>query len=277
MIDVATDVSDVSGAKGGRLVQSLSRGLGILSQFTAESPSLSLGDLSRRTGIHRATVYRFARTLEVEGFLTYDPDAALYSVGPSWATALYSLGGDAVLAEILNDDMHALSEATRETVTLATRRGDQTHIISITYSTRLNQPRLPGAALVPLSELWNVHAKIHLAHASKDTQQRMLAIPARRYTDKTVTDRKTIAANLARVVAEGVAYDFEEHQPGVCAVAVPITVKGDVVLALGLVTRVDRFSEAEAERFTGQLKAAATFMGERLGRATSARRNSDPQ
>ncbi len=267
----------MGGTKGGRLVQSLSRGLGILSQFTAESPSLSLGDLSRRTGIHRATVYRFARTLEVEGFLTYDPDGGLYSVGPSWATALYSLGGDTVLAEILNDDMHALSEATRETVSLATRRGDQTHIISITYSTRLNQPRLPGASLVPLSELWNVHSKIHLAYASEDTRQRMLAIPARRYTDKTVTDRKAIAATLAKVLAEGVAYDFEEHQPGVCAVAVPIIVRGDVVLALGLVTRVDRFTDADVERFTGELKAAAALMGDRLGRATLAWRNTDPQ
>ncbi|NLO28434.1 MAG: helix-turn-helix domain-containing protein [Actinobacteria bacterium] len=59
--------------KGPQLVQSLSRGLSVLSQFTAESRSLSLADLSRRTGLRRATVYRFARTLETEGFLSYDP------------------------------------------------------------------------------------------------------------------------------------------------------------------------------------------------------------
>ncbi len=86
---------------GATLVQSLSRGLGILSQFTADSRSLSLADLTRRTGLHRATAYRFARTLEAEGFLTFDPDTNLYSVGPAWAAALYSLGSDNALADIL--------------------------------------------------------------------------------------------------------------------------------------------------------------------------------
>lgn len=277
MVAVTSDSDDTSNAKGGRLVQSLSRGLGILSQFTAESPSLSLADISRRTGIHRATVYRFVRTLEVEGFLTYDPDSGLYSVGPSWATALYSLGGDTVLAKILNDDLHALSEAIRETVSLATRRGDQVHIISVTHSDRVFAPRLPQAALIPLSATWNVHSKILLAYASRDTQRRLLAVPARRYTEHTLTDRKSIGAVLETVAGDGVAYDLEEHQMGVCALAVPVFVKGDVVLALGSVIPVERFSEPDRERLSDELKAAAGLMGSRLAMATHAWRNVDPQ
>jgi IclR family transcriptional regulator, acetate operon repressor len=274
---VSADGEDVASVKGGRLVQSLSRGLGILSQFTAESPSLSLAAISRRTGIHRATVYRFVRTLEVEGFLTCDPDSGLYSVGPSWATALYSLGGDTVLAKILNDDLHALSAEIRETVSLATRRGDQVHIISVTHSDRIFAPRLPQAALIPLNATWNVHSKILLAHASKDTQRRLLAIPARRYTKHTLTDKTSISAVLETVAKDGVALDLEEHQIGVCALAVPVFVKGAVVLALGSVIPVERFSESDRERLSDELKVAAGRMGGRLEKATHAWRNVDPQ
>lgn len=257
-------------------MQSLSRGLGILSQFTAESRSLTLSDLSKRTGIHRATVYRFVRTLEVEGFLTYDQDTGLYSVGPAWAAALYSLGSDTVLAEILNDDMHTLSETVQETVTLATRRGDQVHIISVTHSDRLFRPQMPEAWLVPLSETWNVHVKTHLAYASKDTQRRLLTIPPRRYTEKTLMDRKAISAMLAKVADEGIAYDLEEQRLGVCALAVPIFVKGDVALTLGAVTPAERCTQLDRERLSRELKIAAEQMGTRLERTAHAWRNTNP-
>ncbi len=242
------------------MVQSLSRGLGILSQFTAESRSLSLPDLARRTGLHRATAYRFIRTLEVEGFVTYDPDSALYSVGPAWAAALYSLGSETALTEILNSDMQALSEALSETCTLSVRRGDQVQIINVIDSSRLFRPRLPNSSLVALNEFWNVNSKIHLAFASEDTRRRMLAIPAVRYTQNTLTDRKAIAACLDRVATDRVACDCEEHDLEVCAIAVPVFEKGNVALALGVVTPVDRFGRERCQ--TVQARAGCGRRGD---------------
>ncbi len=250
--------------KGATLVQSLSRGLGILSQFTADSRSLSLAELSRKTGLHRATAYRFARTLEAEGFLTFDPDTQLYSVGPAWAAALYSLGSDDALSNILHEDMKRLAAEIDETVALAVRRGDHVQIIRVTDSARVFRPQLPESALVPLNETWNVHASVHLAYASEDTKRRMLAIPSPRYTEKTMTDPRLIRERLDRVVAEGVAYDCEEHRRGVCAIAVPIFVKADMVLALGAVTPVERFTPADVDRLTPRLKDAAAAIGRRL-------------
>ena len=72
---------------GPQLVQALSRGLGILSQFTGESRELSLAELSRRTGLHKGTVFRFVKTLEADSYLTYNSESGLYSVGPAWAAA----------------------------------------------------------------------------------------------------------------------------------------------------------------------------------------------
>ncbi len=266
--DDTTEERGLRRSKGPQLVQTLSRGLGILSQFTAEARALSLAELSRRTGLHRATVYRFVKTLEAEGFLAFDPDTGLYCVGPAWATALYSLGSDNVLAEILREDIHALSKTIGESVAVATRRGDQAHIILVSHSDQLFRPRLPEARFVPLYETWNVHVKIHLAYASKDTQQRILSVQARRYTNHTLTDRAALLRELARVAAEGIAYDFEEHRMGVCAMAVPVFVKGDVALALGTVVPVERFTEADRQRLAGELRCSATVIAARLERAS---------
>lgn len=254
----------VAKEKGTTLVQSLSRGLGILSQFTADSRSLSLAELSRRTGLHRATAYRFARTLEAEGFLTFDPDTDLYTVGPAWAAALYSLGSDNALANILEEDMKALAEDLEETVAIAVRRGDQVQIIHITDSWRLFRPQLPGSSLVQLNESWNVHATIHLAYASEDTKRRMLAVAAPRYTDATITDPVALRTRLIKVAEEGVAFDHEEHRRGVCAVGVPVFEKNDMVLALGAVTPVERFTQVDISRLVPRLKEAARSMGKRL-------------
>lgn len=246
------------------MVQALSRGLGILSQFTAESRELNLAELSRRTGLHRATVYRFVKTLEEERYLTYNPESGLYSAGPAWATALYTLGSDAVFADILSEDLRALAQSSHETVALGVRRGDNVHIIRALAPSRGFVPKLPESNLAPLHATWNVHAQIHLAFSSEDTKRRMLAIRPTRFTEHTVVDRNAIRARLAQVVKEGVAYDLEERDKGTCAIAVPVMSRGKVVADIGLIVPVERFAESAVKGFTEQLRAAAARMEERL-------------
>lgn len=252
------------------LVQALSRGLGILSQFTAESRSLSLAELSRRTGLHRATVYRFVKTLEAEDYLTYNQQSGLYSVGPAWAAALYSLGSDTVFAEILNEDLHRVTDMTQETVALGVRRGDNVQILRTLAPSRAFVPKLPDSNLTPLHASWSVHAKIHLAYSTEDTQRRMLAVPQTRYTEYTVTEPPAIRTRLEEIANEGIAYDLEEHRLGVCAIAVPVLSGGKVLASLGLVIPVERFTTDTAKAFGEQLREAASSMGTRLSKAADA-------
>jgi DNA-binding IclR family transcriptional regulator len=252
---------------GPALVQALSRGLGILSQFTAHDQTLSLTELSRRTGLHRATVYRFVKTLQAEGFLTLDVSTGLYRVGPAWAAALYSLGSNTVLAEILNHDLEQLAETTGETAALSVRRGDQVQIINAVPASRGFAPKLPESSLVALSESWNVHARIHLAYSSADTRQRITAVPAVRYTDHTVTEKATIRARVAKAAVDGITYSREEYKKGLCAAAVPVFSKGEVIASLGLIFPVERFDDEDLERYARELRAAAAAMGGRLDEA----------
>ena len=225
---------------------------------------MTLAELSRKTGLHRATVYRFVKTLQEEGFLTWDAAAGVYTVGPAWAAALYSLGSDTVLAEVLKHDLESLAETTGETVALSVRRGDNVQIINVVSASHGFAPQLPESALVPLSESWNCHARIHLAFSSDDTRRRISNVPARRYTDRTVVDKAAIRARIMQAAKDGIACSHEEYKKGLCAAAVPVFSKGEVIASLGVVVPIERFGEAEVERLSGELRGAAAAIGSRL-------------
>lgn len=254
-------------------VQSLSRGLGILRQFGGTSGSLSLTELSRRTGLHKATIFRFVKTLEMEGYLVQDPESGLYSIGPTWALTLYDLGSASVFAEVLSSDLRALAEGSREAVTLGVRQGDDVNVVHTTPSSRGFIPKMPATRLHPLHSTWNVHAQILLAHADEQTKRRVLAIEPTRFTEHTVVEPEATRARLEGILAEGVAYEREEHDIGTCAVGVPIRSRGRVVAALALIVPVERFTDEALPDFVEQLRNSAAVIGERL---TAGRNDGSP-
>jgi DNA-binding IclR family transcriptional regulator len=253
---------------GTSAVQSLSRGLAILGQFTADSKTLSVTELSRKTGLHRGTVYRFVKTLENEGYLI-SLGAGLYGIGPAWAFALYTLGSDQVFSEILESDLRALAESSQETAAIGVRRGDNIHIIHHLPQFRSFVPVLPPVRVHPLYETWNVHCQILLAFADENTRRRMLAVQPTRYNEHTVVDPVAVRERLDRVREEGVAFDREEFYPGTCAVGVPVMSRGRAVAVVALIVPVERFTDDGVASFIRQLRSSAERMGGRLDAPTS--------
>ncbi len=250
---------------GGRPpVQSLARGLAILSQFGGGNSRLSLAELSRRTDLHRATVHRFVKTLEMEGYLIYDAASGLYSIGPAWAVTLFDLGSATVFAQLLNTDLRTLAESSRETATLGVRQGDSVHVVHVAPTSRGFIPKMPATRLHPLNSMWNVHAQIILACSGEATRRRALAVEPTRFTEHTLVKKEPILARLDQVLAEGVAYEREEHDIGTCAVGVPIMSRGRVIAALALIVPVERFTEEAVRSFVEQLRTAAGDIEQRL-------------
>lgn len=104
-------------------VIAVDRALSILRAFDATRLSMGLAELAHRTGLHKATVLRLARSLIAARLLSRNEDG-IYRIGPD-ALRLGSLYQSAHSAEqIVLPAMRALAQKTKESVAFYVRDGD---------------------------------------------------------------------------------------------------------------------------------------------------------
>ncbi|WP_054485253.1 IclR family transcriptional regulator [Achromobacter xylosoxidans] len=105
-------------------VVAVRRAMRILEAFGVEDPHLSLAELSRRTGCHRSTVLRLARTLAMDDYLAQRPDGTWrLARAAGWLGACYQATFNIV--EVVQPILRELSAATGESATFYVREGKQ--------------------------------------------------------------------------------------------------------------------------------------------------------
>lgn len=104
-------------------VIAVARAFAILDAFKAGENALSLGELSRRTGLHKTTVLRIARTIAGTGYMVQLQDGSWrLGAGAAWLGTRYQTTYDqtASIEPVLRD----LSAATGESAAFYVREGD---------------------------------------------------------------------------------------------------------------------------------------------------------
>lgn len=100
------------------------RAMRILEAFGVEDAHLSLAELSRRTGCHRSTVLRLARTLAMDHYLAQRPDGTWrLARAAGWLGACYQATFNVV--EVVQPVLRELSASTGESATFYVREGKQ--------------------------------------------------------------------------------------------------------------------------------------------------------
>ncbi len=114
--------ADESSAEEG--VVAVRRAMSILAAFGVEDTHLSLAELSRRTGFHRSTVLRLARTLAMDDYLAQRPDGTWrLARAAGWLGACYQATFN--IAEIVQPVLRDVSATTGESATFYVREGKQ--------------------------------------------------------------------------------------------------------------------------------------------------------
>ncbi|WP_300680922.1 IclR family transcriptional regulator [Nocardioides sp.] len=209
----------------------VARTLTVLGAFDAQHPTLSLSELTARTGLSSATTLRIARELVAGGALTRGTDRR-YRIGRTiWHLGLLS-PVETDLRTAAAPFLHDLHATTRATVHLAIREGDEV----------LYLDRLAGQASVPVVSRVGGRlplyatgvGKVLLAAAPAAVVHRVAAglVPVTPYT---IVTPGQLTRQLARVRAEGYATTREEMTLGACSIAVPVTVDTAVIAAVGVV------------------------------------------
>jgi DNA-binding IclR family transcriptional regulator len=195
-------------------IQVIARAAAVLRSLELEPTGLSLSDIAARVDLPRSTVQRIVAALLDEQLLMSASSKARVKLGPT----LVQLGAaaDVGTEKIARPLMQELSRLADETVDLSVLRNDSAVFVEQIQGTqRLVAVSAVGKAF-PLHCTANGKALLALLPAER--REQLLAARLKRYTDATITDRSVLEAMIREVEESDLAYDFEEHSDGICAV-----------------------------------------------------------
>ncbi|WP_019856097.1 IclR family transcriptional regulator [Actinopolyspora mortivallis] len=234
------------------------RAFSVLSAFDAESPRLSLTEISQRAGIPLATAHRLVGELESWGALQREHDGR-YAIGLRlWEIGLLAPVHTGLRGTAL-PHMQQLHERTGANVQLAVRQDLEAVYVE----------KLSGHRSIPIVSRSGGRLPLHttgvgkvlLAHAPRAVVQEYCARGLARHTPYTIAEPGRLVRELARVRQRGFARTAEEMTVGSCSVAVPVWEGEGVVAALGLVVQSAR---AEVTKLARILTPAAEAIGRQL-------------
>lgn len=237
-----------TGQPAARHVAAVERAFAVLDALADGAEELGTNELARRTGINASTVSRLLATLAHSGFVEHVADSGRYRLG----LRLVQLGNAVLrrldLREVARPHLLALVEATGETATLSAP--GEREAVTVDFA----QSRSTTQSVARLGRPSVAHAtatgKVLLAYGGAEPPPG----PLKRYTERTITDRRTLAAEIARVRARGYAQALCEREDDLSAIAAPVWgPRGELVAILGVQGPASRFRGEPMETALGPL------------------------
>lgn len=212
----------------GQYVQSLARGLSVIRAFDGDHAEMTLSDLARRTGLTRATSRRFLLTLVELGYVKTDGrlfslTARVLELGFSYLSALS-------LPEIAQPHLEQLAASIHESTSASVLDGTDIVYVARVPTRRIMSVRINIGTRFPAYA--TSMGRVLLAGLSAEELDAHLAgIDFEGLTAHTVTSRKALEEELARVREQGWAMVDQELENGLRSIAAPVRHGTGVVLA----------------------------------------------
>lgn len=254
-VSLAAQLNEFSGDPN--FMTSLARGLLVIQAFSQRRPQLSISQLSKRTGLSRASVRRCLHTLSKLGFARTD-DGRNFYLRPRILTLGHSYLASMPLATAAQPILEHLSQILHESCSIALLDGTE-----IVYVARANVTRIMAIDLgvgTRLPAFCTSMGRVLLANLSSEELESILPqIEFTRYTDRTVTSVERLRQALLTVKREGYAIVDQELELGLRSMAVPVRNRaGRVVAAINVGAHGQRVSMQDMQtRFLPYLRAAA--------------------
>ncbi len=257
---------DSASAGGARVThQSLERGLRLLEVVASMGGTTSLGEIARRTGLHRSTTHHLLQTLVGLGFLRQDPSSRGYELasklfqltGRTWTPEQLGVISEPVIAELTRSTGEGSSVAVyRNGVVRIVAKRDADGPVRVVQSVGAERP-IHATAVAKAILAWLPPPEL----ASLVGQSRF-----ERYTPRTICSRAEFQAELRRVRAAGVAFDDEEHIEGIRCIAAPVfSYSGQAVASICTVGAKSRMTRQKLRDLRAPLLEFAGMLSERLG------------
>lgn len=199
----------------------------ILDCYSHRDSSLSISELSRKTGLPKSTTSRLVTEMISHGFLEHQ--------GPKITLGLrfFELGQQAARPQTLRRlayaQMEGLRRATGQTVHLAVLDG--THVVYIEILPTRNSPLLPSRVGGRIPAHATAVGKAILAFSNPEITEQMISEGLSKIGPNTITEPDSFRAELWRTRSRGYATESEESGTDISCVAAPILVRDGVPVA----------------------------------------------
>lgn len=242
--------------------ETLKRALGML-DFIAGEPK-SLDAIASESKVHKTTVMRQLHTLEECRFVMRTAQGE-YKLG----SKLFELSSLALeqrsIVQVAHPHLTALNRLTGHTVHLAAFEGPE--VVYIDKLESRHSVRMYSRIGLTASLHATAVAKVLLADLPVERQQHIAeTLNYHRFTEHTIGDAAALMDSLARVKAQGYAFDDREHEEFVHCVAAPIyDATGSVAAAVSCSVPVVLLSQPELLALVPEIKSAAEAISADLG------------
>lgn len=257
----------MSGKKSDNVsVKAVAKTISILESL-AHQDRVGVTEIATTTGMSKATAFRFLSTLEQLGYVQQDVDQGTYSLTLKLFEVAGIVRGRRTKLDDVKPALHALAEATHETVHLATLESDHLvylYKIESTLALKVSMMSEVGrSAPLYCTGVGKVMLACQPAKRRNDLVQSM---NLHKFTPRTITDPVTLHVELARIAEAGYALDNEEHEIGVRCIAAPIrNSDGHVIAALSVSVPSVRLTDDKMEEYRTHVLTTANRVSAIVG------------
>lgn len=241
------------------------KALSLLTHFNHGRLEIGLSDLTRLSGMNKATVYRLMSELQEVGFVEQLDNARSYRLGPQVLRLAALREASVPILSASRRVLRELSEETGETTHLSLLQGDQLASLSHAYA-----PQHATKVMMEDAEVLTFHGTASglavLGFAEAPFVERVLNGPLEARTAHTQTDPAAIRALVAEVRTTGMAQSVGGFEAEVHSHAVPIFGPDRAVIgALAVAAPTSRMSEEQKQAIPRALRAAGLALTQRIG------------
>jgi IclR family transcriptional regulator, pca regulon regulatory protein len=237
-------------------VQSLERGLAVITSFSRDHPSQTLSEVAAATGVSRATARRFLHTLLELGYV--GRNGSRFFLRPRVLRLGYAYLSSQSIWEHAQDHIRKLADEVHDFCGAGIL--DETEVV---YVLRVSPRRFMTTNIAVGTRLPAYCTSIgrvllaELPPEALDAYFKSARFP--RLTERTIVDPKQLRATLREVKQQGWALDDQEWELGVRSIAAPVfDVNGTAAGAISVVVLTSRCSlDTLLDEFLPKLRHAA--------------------
>lgn len=248
---------------GDSYVQSFARGLSVIRSFSAATPSQTLADVARHTGLTRAGARRILLTLEQLGYV--EAEGRQFRLTPRILDLGFAYLSSLPLWNLAEPVMEALVEQVKESCSAAVLDGSDIVYVLRVPTHKIMSINLGTGSRLPAS--CTSMGRVLLAGlAPEDCRRRLQAVPRPAHTARTLTEVDSLMQAVDEVRRQGWCLVDQELEDGLVSLAAPIVDRaGRTIAALNISGQAHRTPPAlMQERFLGRLREAAAQISQLL-------------